>query len=68
MVASAHPRSGDLVPQQGGPDGFSAFVPRPLPPEPQVQLTAQLQTTVDRANQALGRLDGITPGAAERRH
>jgi Fic family protein len=60
MVASAHPRSGDLAPQQSGPDGFSAFVPRPLPPEPPLQLTAELQTAVDRANQALGRLDGIT--------
>jgi Fic family protein len=60
MVASAHPRSGDLAPQQSGPDGFSAFVPRALPPEPPLQLTAELQTAVDRANQALGRLDGIT--------
>jgi Fic family protein len=46
--------------QQGGPDGFSAFVPRPLPPEPPLQINAELQAAVDRANQALGRLDGIT--------
>jgi Fic family protein len=60
MVASAHPRSRDLLVQQGGLDGFSAFVPRPLPPEPPLRLTADLQAALDRANQALGRLDGIT--------
>ena len=60
MVDSAHPRSGDLVVQEGGPAGFSAFVPRPLPPQPPLRLTAELQGAVDRANQALGRLDGIT--------
>lgn len=60
MVASAHPRSGRLLAQDSGPEGFSAFVPRPLPPEPPVRLTAVLQTAIDRANQALGRLDGIT--------
>jgi cell filamentation protein, protein adenylyltransferase len=60
MVASAHPRSGDLLPQQTGPDGFSAFIPRPLPPEPPLDLTTDLQGRIDRANQALGRLDGVT--------
>ena len=33
------------------------FIPKPLPPEPPVDL-AQLYPLMDRANQALGRLDG----------
>jgi Fic family protein len=36
-----------------------AFVPRPLPPNPPVEL-AGLYQHLDRANQALGRLDGLT--------
>lgn len=60
MVAAAHLRAGRLVPQQGGADGFSAFLPHPLPPQPPVRITAELQARLDRANQTLGRLDGIT--------
>src|SRR3954454_13703885 len=37
----------------------SAFVPAPLPPEPAVQF-ATLWRKLDHANQALGRLDGLT--------
>ena len=36
-----------------------AFVPPPLPPDPPVDLSALYQR-LDRANQALGRLDGLT--------
>jgi Fic family protein len=36
-----------------------AFVPPPLPPDPPVDLTG-LYPQLDRANQALGRLDGLT--------
>ncbi len=60
MAGSAHPRGGELVIQQSGPDGFSAFLPRRLPPKPQLVMSPDLQDRVDRANQALGRLDGIT--------
>lgn len=35
-----------------------AFVPPPLPPEPAIEIS-QLQQLLDRANQALGRLDGV---------
>jgi Fic family protein len=54
------PRAGRFVVQQSGPDGFSAFVPSALPPEPPPVLDEGLQARMDRANQALGRLDGIT--------
>ena len=35
------------------------FMPPPLPPEPPVEL-ADLQIALERANQAVGRLDGLT--------
>lgn len=36
-----------------------AFVPSPLPPDPPIQLTLDDQELMDRANRALGRLDGL---------
>jgi Fic family protein len=53
-------RSGDLRAVEVGADGYSAFYPRPLPPDPPLSVDAELQGLLDRANQALGRLDGIT--------
>jgi Fic family protein len=52
-------RAGKLVVAQAGPDGFSAFVPRPLPPEPPLRIDPSTQALLDEANQALGRLDGV---------
>ncbi len=49
-----------MVVVQSGPDGYSAFHPAPLPPDPPVQVGASMQAALDDANQALGRLDGIT--------
>jgi Fic family protein len=42
-----------------GGERVRAFVPPPLPPIPPIDL-APLQALLDRANQALGRLDGMT--------
>jgi Fic family protein len=53
-------RSGDFRVVEAGSDGYSAFHPRPLPPDPPLSVDAELQGFLDRANQALGRLDGIT--------
>ena len=53
-------RSGQWLEQQAGPDGFSAFFPLPLPPDPPLRIDAGLQARLDTANQALGRLDGVT--------
>lgn len=53
-------RAGQVVEQQSGRDGFSAFIPAPLPPDPPLAIDADLQERLDRANQALGRLDGAT--------
>ena len=60
MERLADPRAGALEVQQHGVDGFAAFVPRPLPPVPPLEIDTALQTRLDRANQMLGRLDGIT--------
>ncbi len=48
-------RSGRYLTQ---PTGYRAFVPAPLPPEPPVRMTAELQTLLSSADRALGRLDG----------
>jgi Fic family protein len=60
MVQSGSNRAGDFIVQQAGPDGFAAFVPKPLPPKPSLELGIALHARLDRANQTLGRLDGIT--------
>ncbi len=60
MATQTNTRAGTWVTQQSGPDGFSAFLPRPLPPEPPLAVTPELQERLDAANQALGRLDGVT--------
>lgn len=38
--------------------GYSAFVPAPLPPNPQLAIDGEMQTLLSRADRALGRLDG----------
>lgn len=39
---------------------YRAFVPAPLPPQPPLQFDGALIAQLERANQALGRLDGMT--------
>jgi Fic family protein len=53
-------RAGQFKTIETGDDGYAAFQPHPLPPDPPVDIDADLQSLLDRANQALGRLDGIT--------
>lgn len=38
--------------------GYRAFIPAPLPPNPPVNLTVELQRLLSEADRALGRLDG----------
>jgi Fic family protein len=56
----ASARTGEFRLAEAGPDGFWAFHPRPLPPDPPLRVDVAMQTLLDRANQALGRLDGVT--------
>ena len=60
MIGATSNRAGDVVEVQSGPDGDSAFIPSPLPPEPPLDTGPRLQALLDEANQALGRLDGVT--------
>jgi Fic family protein len=44
----------------GSPEPFLAFVPASLPPTPPLEWTPALQSALSRADQMLGRLDGIS--------
>jgi Fic family protein len=53
-------RAGRWVRQQAGGEGFSAFVPAPLPPDPPLRFTPELQRLSEAAGRALGRLEGVS--------
>jgi Fic family protein len=53
-------RAGSFVSANAGPEGYAVFIPHPLPPSPSLDITPRLQGLLDHANQALGRLDGVT--------
>jgi Fic family protein len=57
---AASRRTGELVQQQSGPDGFAAFIPAPLPPNPPLHVSADLSALLERASNSLGRLDGLS--------
>ncbi|NKB72140.1 MAG: Fic family protein [Candidatus Latescibacteria bacterium] len=48
-------RAGRYITQ---PTGYRAFIPAPLPPDPVVEITGELQVLLSQADRALGRLDG----------
>src|SRR5437660_10268821 len=50
-------RAGNYVSQIGG---YKAFVPKPLPPDPPIQLDNEMIQLLSRADRALGRLDGAS--------
>ena len=52
-------RAGTFRRVSAGGETYFVFYPRPLPPEPPLEVEP-LQDLADRANQALGRLDGVT--------
>jgi Fic family protein len=58
--ATAADRAGSFQEVRDGPASYLAFHPAPLPPDPPLDLDIELHRLLDRANQALGRLDGIT--------
>jgi Fic family protein len=57
--AENSPRLGTYVSTTTAGETRRAFVPPPLPPKPPLDLSGLYQH-LDRANQALGRLDGLT--------
>ena len=48
-------RAGQYVQQI---EGYKAFIPAPLPPDPPIHMDAELQKLLSDADRALGRLDG----------
>src|SRR5579863_7325651 len=59
MADEKNSRLGTYVSTTIANETVKAFVPSPLPPDPPVDLSGLYQQ-LDRANQALGRLDGLT--------
>ena len=55
MNSSHSTRAGSYERQS---EGFSAFIPAPLPPNPGIRFTSTLQKALSQADRALGRLDG----------
>jgi len=53
-------KTGEYVAGSLSGSHYKAFVPYPLPPEPALVYGPALVAQLERANQALGRLDGIT--------
>jgi Fic family protein len=53
-------RAGRWIRQQAGVEGFSAFVPAPLPPSPPLKFSPELQRLSEAAGRALGRLEGVS--------
>src|SRR5206468_5993069 len=47
------------IPSAAG-ENARAFIPKPLPPAPPLELDAEIHELVERAMLALGRLDGLT--------
>ena len=53
-------RAGHFAEVPSDKGSYSMFIPKPLPPDPPLAIGSDLQRLLDQANQALGRLDGIT--------
>jgi Fic family protein len=51
---------GDSVPVSVASERFSAFLPRPLPPDPALLFNPSLVDDLEQANRALGRLDALS--------
>ena len=55
-MQSRSPRAGQYVQQASG---YRAFIPATLPPEPPITIDAEMLALLSRADQAIGRLDGL---------
>lgn len=60
MLTKASLRAGTLVTQQRGVEGYKAFIPKPLPPNPPLKFDDEIKELEEKANRAIGRLDGAT--------
>jgi len=53
--SAASNRAGQYITQ---PIGYRSFFPAPLPPNPLIQITKEMQVLLSQTDRALGRLDG----------
>ena len=53
-------RAGIFIPSTTASEPYKAFLPHPLPPRPPLQLDERHYELLEKANRALGRLDGVT--------
>lgn len=53
-------KAGEYVTQAVVGESYQAYLPAPLPPVPPLELDTYLLQSMDQANRALGRLDGIS--------
>lgn len=59
MPSAIKSRLGSYETTSVGGENVRAFVPPPLPPQPPVELGAELQDLMEKSNRGLGRLDGV---------
>lgn len=59
-IIMADRTTGRLVDATLDSEPYQAYVPNPLPPEPPLAIDADIFALLERANLALGRLDGLT--------
>lgn len=52
-------QTGTYIKASTAGESFQAFLPHPLPPDPPLELTEQDHDLIEKANRALGRLDGV---------
>jgi Fic family protein len=60
MKRTDHRSTGRTIRMGSGEEAYEAFIPAPLPPAPPLRLTARDHDLIERANRALGKLDGMT--------
>ncbi|MGI4791433.1 MAG: Fic family protein [Janthinobacterium lividum] len=51
--------SGRFLRSTTSPEPFLAFIPAPLPPNPPLEISTDIQQLLEQANRALGRLDSV---------
>ncbi len=59
IEANTSNRAGKWRQIKTGDETYKVFIPSPLPPRPPIQFDDKLQGLLERANRALGRLEGV---------
>lgn len=53
-------RAGKFLPGSVAGESYHTFIPQPLPPNPPLQLSGEDYDLIEKANRAMGRLDGLS--------